>query len=278
MNMFSYDFFQLKVRKTHAPRTTPRAATQKPGLETSCDVDLCISQANAGLCWVSKQFFIRRCGSQAKNLTNQRLIKNFNQDYRSQKYKQIMLPLWISHCILVLNWTILASPFLWKMKKSDTSPLHWQQSYFRMHSAYSNDTMQQKRKNTALMCREASLFPSCIRQSVPVLKRRNSCIPHFSLHTQPLPIVMQVLVYTVGASKCRWDTRIWYMIIYNIVKYHGRLPTNPRQNLLKDEGFSGLMGSHFSVLLLTIWYDLQIPGTVHPKAKPTNMLSAKMTL
>ena len=134
-NMFSYDFFQLKVRKTHAPRTTPRAATQKPGLETSCAVDLCISQANAGLCWVSKQFFIRRCGSQAKNLTNQRLIKNFNQDYRSQKYKQIMLPLWISHCIPVLNWTILASPFLWKMKKSDTSPLHWQQSYFRMHSA-----------------------------------------------------------------------------------------------------------------------------------------------
>lgn len=99
------------------------------------------------------------------------------------------------------------------------------------------------------MCREASLFPSCIRQSVPVLGRRNSCMTHFSLHTQPLPIVMQVLVYIVGASKCRWDTRIWFDMIYNIVKYHRRVPKNSRHNLLKDEVFTGLMGSHFQVLI-----------------------------
>ena len=82
-------FFSWKVVATIPTKDSKSCHSEKPGL--ACDADLCISQANAGLCWVSKQFFIRRCGSQAKNLAHQCLIKKFNPDYRTHnKYKQLI--------------------------------------------------------------------------------------------------------------------------------------------------------------------------------------------
>lgn len=95
------------------------------------------------------------------------------------------------------------------------------------------------KKNTAIMCREASLFPSCISQSVPVLECRNPCsLYYLYIHniTQPLPIiVMQVsykYLYIIGAS-------VDGIRGYDIVQHHSATTCDTTFQKIPDKSSQG---------------------------------------